>query len=99
MSTLGTLQSTGGPFPPESGFRTAEYSQEGIKTSGRGRPVRRTSLNDRNYGQSATPNGGESDTKRGSRYDQLTKSGRRDLNPGPSGPKPDALPDCATPRC
>src|SRR6058998_4458416 len=26
------------------------------------------------------------------------KSGRRDLNPGPSGPKPDALPDCATPR-
>src|SRR5438876_12261390 len=29
----------------------------------------------------------------------LTESGRRDLNPGPSGPKPDALPDCATPRC
>src|SRR5205823_5959084 len=28
----------------------------------------------------------------------LTESGRRDLNPGPSGPKPDALPDCATPR-
>src|SRR5436853_4915641 len=28
----------------------------------------------------------------------LTESGRRDSNPGPSGPKPDALPDCATPR-
>src|SRR6266511_2786240 len=26
------------------------------------------------------------------------ESGRRDLNPGPSGPKPDALPGCATPR-
>jgi site-specific DNA recombinase len=25
-------------------------------------------------------------------------SGRRDSNPRPSGPKPDALPDCATPR-
>ncbi len=25
-------------------------------------------------------------------------SGRRDLNSRPSGPKPDALPDCATPR-
>src|SRR6266699_3078285 len=29
---------------------------------------------------------------------RVTESGRRDLNPGPSGPKPDALPDCATPR-
>jgi site-specific DNA recombinase len=30
---------------------------------------------------------------------QLEKwSGRRDSNPRPSGPKPDALPDCATPR-
>src|ERR1019366_3910663 len=28
----------------------------------------------------------------------LTTSGRRDLNPGPSAPKADALPDCATPR-
>ena len=26
------------------------------------------------------------------------KSGWRDSNPRPSGPKPDALPDCATPR-
>ncbi len=26
------------------------------------------------------------------------KSGRQDLNPRPSGPKPDALPNCATPR-
>ncbi|CAN0573316.1 unnamed protein product, partial [Laminaria digitata] len=25
-------------------------------------------------------------------------SGRRDSNPRPSGPKPDALPGCATPR-
>ena len=25
-------------------------------------------------------------------------SGRQDLNPRPSGPKPDALPSCATPR-
>ena len=25
-------------------------------------------------------------------------SGRWDLNPGPSGPQPDALPGCATPR-
>ena len=25
-------------------------------------------------------------------------SGRRDSNSRPSGPKPDALPDCATPR-
>src|SRR4029077_18123498 len=28
----------------------------------------------------------------------VVESGRRDLNPGPSGPKPDALPDCSTPR-
>ena len=28
----------------------------------------------------------------------LCWSGRRDSNSRPSGPKPDALPDCATPR-
>src|SRR6266700_2703015 len=31
-------------------------------------------------------------------FQSSVESGRRDLNPGPSGPKPDALPDCATPR-
>ena len=29
---------------------------------------------------------------------RLTESGRRDSNPRPPGPKPGALPDCATPR-
>ena len=29
---------------------------------------------------------------------RLYWSGRQDLNPRPSGPKPDALPNCATPR-
>src|SRR5881397_3926292 len=29
---------------------------------------------------------------------RLKKSGRADSNRRPSGPKPDALPDCATPR-
>ena len=28
----------------------------------------------------------------------LRWSGQRDSNPRPSGPKPDALPDCAMPR-
>src|SRR5437899_8764281 len=29
---------------------------------------------------------------------QFAESGRRDSNPRPPGPKPGALPDCATPR-
>src|SRR5206468_6327411 len=34
----------------------------------------------------------------GQTVSRLAESGRRDSNPRPPGPKPGALPDCATPR-